>query len=685
MPLGDEPKARIVVQPYTVPQPDQISKAHPFSKQYQIRGPPPETTNPWDMYTPAPEKGKGKRKTILLEIDQVIDVPRFRNAMGKYIISGYSLQVSTMDGWEMSPPIGTFEPKINTSFDTSAKERFDVHQKVELGYYGQDLPALKVRFFRTDEEHKPLLEWGVTVLNPSDIRSLENHCYGIEHPARNSEELMGGIYIRLSGENVGLGHENSIDKSSYKTGTQKNWKGETRKKMKMPGEVLKHEKPQIPYAEVFLQRVMDMKKASFGESEKYLELLVHSGDETFSRCKIKVNKGIYCQRQQDGSIKWTWGDALPRTSWEQYTRTYYSKDPITGIVTKQGGDSEAFMCGPYYPEPDPVHPDDLESMILDETVFVPCAANQKGLSLLVKLGSMGFFGYTVIGVSEPIPIESVNFEIPCEYQFAKIFSVGDDEKKHIGTITLAAQLCMPWELNKTVPRVPYVEGFWSRDCVFGPYANESKPYLIGMDEYQERLEMRPPKFSRITFADRGTETREKIPIARLPLPESGMGMMELNHQVAPLIGPGGSDWRLPQNAPFEMLDVDGVDWGALKTVEQTQNADGSSGMKTKEQNPLYPNPKAVDLLGVQAEGVKSHAQIHQKQYWEPEPYQPWNRPTIKQIYENGFWDPVPDRGDVGTWGVPLAKDIEKYASDLVTKSGPLQGPTTKKGEGCAMA
>merc|ERR1719265_2578977 len=146
-------------------------------------------------------------------------------------------------------------------------------------------------------------------------------------------------------------------------------------------------------------------------------------------------------------------------------------------------------------------------MILDEVVHVPTAANQKGLSLMVKLGSMGFFGYQVIGISEPIPIESVNFEVPCEYQFAKIFSVDDEEPKHIGTITLACQLVMPWEAGKTVPRVPYVSGFWSRDSVFGPYADERNPYTIGLDEYYERQEMRPPKFSRITWADRGTETR----------------------------------------------------------------------------------------------------------------------------------------------------------------------------------
>jgi len=304
----------------------------------------------------------------------------------------------------------------------------------------------------------------------------------------------------------------------------------------------------------------------------------------------------------------------------------------------------------------------------------------------VKLGSMGFFGYSVIGVSEPIPIEPVNFEVPCEYQFAKILSVGDDPPKHIGTITLACQLVMPWEANKTVPRVPYVEGFWSRECVFGPYANESKPYVIGMDEYQERLEMRPPKFSRITWADRGTETAEKKPIARLPLPESGLGFMMLDHQVAPLIGPGGADWRLPQNAPFEMLDGNGVDWRALKTVEETENDDGRvGGHKAKEQNPLRPNPQAVDMHGVKQEGIKTHHANHTKHFVDPDPYQPWNRPMCRQLHPQGPWQPGPGNGDYGIFGVPLAKDIEKYASDLVTKSGPLQGPNQKKGEGCPMA
>jgi hypothetical protein len=440
---------------------------------------------------------------------------------------------------------------------------------------------------------------------------------------------------------------------------------------------------------------MDMKKASFGESEKYLELVVHSGDESFSRCKIKVNRGIYCQRQQDGSIKWTWGDAQPRTTWEQYNRTYYTKDPITGIVTKQGGDQEAFMTGPYYPEPDPVHPDDLESMILDETVQVPTAANQQGLSLMVKLGTMGFFGYNVIGVSEPVPIDKVNFEVPCEYQFAKIFSVDEDDPKHIGTITLAAQLVMPWEAGKTVPRVPYVEGFWSRESVFGPYADESKPYLIGLEEYHERQEMWPPKFSRITWADRGTETREKNPIARLPLPESGLGMMQLDHQVAPLIGTGGDDYRLPQNAPFAMLDGDGVDWRALQPAKEGEE-DGSRFEKAqeKEQNPLYPNPHAVDMLGVQEEGVKLHRDMHEKIAWDPQPYQPWNRPLLTQIHPRGRWQPArcvapgqdrdertPNARNHGIYGVPMAKDIEKYASDLVTKSGPLQGASGKPRSG----
>lgn len=647
-----------------------------------MQGPPPAGGVPWDMYEPPARSNKdaGPRKVVKIEIDRVIDVPRAQNALGKYVVGGYALQVETMDGYERTPYIGTFEPVIGMDYDNHDTENFTVHQIVEIAYYGDIPPPLKVCTFRCDTGGKPFFMLGVTVANPVDRRSLQNYCYAIEPKDRPGDKVLGGLYMRLSGQGVGEGDESTVEKTHYTPEAQ-----HKKKKQLMPSVILRHEKPTTPFAEVFLQRVMDMKTSNFGDGEKYLELVVHSGDDSFSRCKIKVNKGIYCQRQPDGSIKWTWGDAQPRTSWEQYKRTYYTKDPVTGIVTKQGGDGEAHMVGPYFPEPDPVHPDSLESMILDETVNVPTAVNQHGLSLMVKLGSMGFFGYNVIGVSEPIPIDKVNFDVPCEYQFAKIFSLDEDDPKHIGTITLACQLCMPWELGKTVPRVPYVEGFWSRDCVFGPYANESKPYLVGMDEYQERLEMRPPKFSRITWADRGTETREKNPIARVPLPESGLGMMMLNRQVAPLIGPGGADWRLPQNAPFEMIDSDGVDWQALKSVDDEDDDGNSQGLKHKEQNPLYPNPAAVDIHGVLSEGKKIHRDVHDKAGWDPQPYQPWNKPMITQIYHHGDWQPGPGVGTYGTYGVPMAKDIEKYASDLVTKSGPLQGPTSKKGEGCPIA
>jgi hypothetical protein len=296
-------------------------------------------------------------------------------------------------------------------------------------------------------------------------------------------------------------------------------------------------------------------------------------------------------------------------------------------------------------------------------------------------------GYNVIGESEPIPVERVNFAVPCEYQFAKMFSVASGT--HVGTITLACQLVTPQEAGQTIPRVPYVEGFWARDCIFGPYANESKPQIIGVEEFQERMSERRPKFSRTTYSDRGTETRERHPIVHLPYREDGLGMFSLNHQVAPLIGPGGADYNKPSNAPFAMADPSGVDWIPLKPIEDDDDDEGShdpnkTGGRNKktlhrDQNAVKPNPRAVDIKGVKYEGVATHRQLHEGHTVDPDPYQPWNRPTCKQIHPQ-----CTGGGGGSNLGIPMAKDIEKYASDLVTKSGPLNGPS-QRDQGCPMA
>merc|ERR1719272_2639822 len=105
--------------------------------------------------------------------------------------------------------------------DIRTTEDFDVHQTVEIGYYGESLPAIKVLLYRTDQGDKPYFCLGETVCNPIDRRSLENHAYAIEPPGRQGEDKLGGIYIRLTGESVGLGEESTIEKTHYAPEAQK--------------------------------------------------------------------------------------------------------------------------------------------------------------------------------------------------------------------------------------------------------------------------------------------------------------------------------------------------------------------------------------------------------------------------------------------------------------------------------
>lgn len=423
-----------------------------------------------------------------------------------------------------------------------------------------------------------------------------------------------------------------------------------------------------PIAEVFLQRIMDAKTSSVGDTVKYIDLCIYTGEMRKERVRIKSRQGLSYSVQPDGVLHWTLNDRNFKTSREVVYTDYYTKDPKTGNVSAQYEEAHE-RVGPFYPEPSG-NRKDLEIINLMQVAEVPAPHADHGLALKVKLVSQGFFSDTTIGETGPIPLHPAHTG-QATYGFHQILS---SEGKHIGTISLAAHLLHRSDVGRSPhPKVPRVLGNWDFDSVFAVHSAESERVYIGQDELEKRQSKNPPKLARHLYGDCSVVDIEASE-------EYGLGPFLLSNQV-PMLGP-------EQSEPMVMNFTDGQ--GPWQSLSFHASTTASKEIKAKQEEHDDPTPGvswqdprgplAVDIYGLQT-CQKTHRkdqELLEKMAMGIDPTAPQQKaeppmpgPPKDPLFAGCTWQPSAPGANNGILTFPKPQKIDQYAQNLTAATGPI--------------